>query len=88
MKCKNDAEKQNMGDFSPSTGEEMTQGTPYYFSTAICEEDGKVRDLSTGVVWDNVEAWHKDRHGRAATLTYSFPFSREASSERAGGEDG
>jgi len=58
-------------------GEDMTQGTACYFSTAICESNGKVRDINTGAVWDSVEAWQKDRHERAATLTYSFPCSQE-----------
>lgn len=72
MKQEKGAEKRSMGEISTNKGEVMKQGTPYFFSTAICEDGGKVRDLDTGAEWDNVEAWHAERKGRAATLTYSF----------------
>ncbi len=52
------------------------QGTDCYFSTAIYV-DGKVRDMKTGKEWDSVDAWHIERCGRAATLTYQWPCSPE-----------
>ena len=77
MKQEKGAEKRSMGEISMDKGEVMKQGTPYFFSTAICEPaSGRVRDLNTGAEWDNVEAWHAERKGRAATLTYSFAYQR------------
>ena len=65
-----------MGEISTDKGEGMRQGTPYFFSTAVCEDGGRIRDLNTGVEWESLDAWHKERAGRAATLTYSFPYQR------------
>jgi len=51
-----------------------------YFCVGIVYEDGHVEELNGTNTWLTVEAFHKERDGRAGNLIYYFPpndFTRE-----------